>query len=123
MVSAPDAWKIISCLAKQGGRFRLRKSKALGAAFLSPTLEKDGSRGGWIQCPCAFSCRYWPSSFGDKCSPSLRQSAGRADGRGRGGTESSMVAAVGVLGRQQRSAVGAVLENRGAAAPVGADSD
>lgn len=35
-MSAPDAWKITACLAKQGGRFRLMKRKAVGAASLSP---------------------------------------------------------------------------------------
>lgn len=41
-MSASDAWKVIACLAKQSGRFRLRKRKALGAASLSPH-----PRGGW----------------------------------------------------------------------------
>lgn len=88
-----------------------------------PTLEDAGSRGGWIQCPCAFSSRYWPSSFGDKCSSSLShqqdmQMAGVVVGQSQ-----TVMAAVRVLERQQGSAVGAALQNGGAAAPVGADSD
>lgn len=39
------------------------------------------------------------------------------------GQSQTVMAAVRVLGRQQGSAVGAALQNGGAAAPVGADSD
>lgn len=39
------------------------------------------------------------------------------------GQSQTVMAAVRVLERQQGSAVGAALQNEGAAAPVGADSD
>lgn len=46
-MSASDAWKIIACLAKQGGRFRLRKRKALGAASLSHRRRMVAEVGGF----------------------------------------------------------------------------
>lgn len=62
IMSAPAAWKIIACLAKQGGRFRLRNRKAPVQLPSLPTLE-DGSRGGWIPCPLRSAAGIGPAAL------------------------------------------------------------
>lgn len=67
-----------------------------------PTLQEGGSGGGWIQCPCVCSCRYWASSFGYECSSSLRLSAGHVQvAKVVVGQSLTVMAGVSLLRRQQ----------------------